>query len=313
MMRYLFTIILCSLLLTACSEKGTELTVENSRDSIGYITKIKDGKLYMDMINIETNETKEMYFKNPLLKKSFFVDFSSIINYHLLKGNNETMSLLFDSKKCKLYKIDSERVTILGETANYVYFSIIDDNYINIHQLNKENDTIEFTDKKIKITGKFIITKASSNYDSDEIYCCYSMDGKSYSCKINKNDISIRELLDYPTSNTFCLNESGDRFLSLYNASSSLYTFDPIIISLDNTQSKITAIDNLEEGSIEFSFVYNNTFYMGYLKNLLYLYTWNQNDGLKELEQIENFSNISWTIYNEKLYIYFGENFIIIN
>ena len=52
---------------------------------------------------------------------------------------------------------------------------------------------------------------------------------------------------------------------------------------------------------------------MGYLKNLLYLYTWNQNDGLKELEQIENFSNISWTIYNEKLYIYFGENFIIIN
>ena len=65
------------------------------------------------------------------------------------------------------------------------------------------------------------------------------MDGKSYSCKINKNDISIRELLDYPTSNTFCLNESGDRFLSLYNASSSLYTFDPIIISLDNTQSKI--------------------------------------------------------------------------
>ena len=77
MMRYLFTIILCSLLLTACSEKGTELTVENSRDSIGYITKIKDGKLYMDMINIETNETKEMYFKNPLLKKFFWISLPS--------------------------------------------------------------------------------------------------------------------------------------------------------------------------------------------------------------------------------------------
>lgn len=77
-----------------------------------------------------------------------FVDESSTSSYYLLKSNNETISLLFDLKNCKLYKIDSERTRIIGVTLNYVYFCIIDNRYINIHQLNKLTGEIEYTDKK---------------------------------------------------------------------------------------------------------------------------------------------------------------------
>ncbi|CRZ33964.1 hypothetical protein DFR55_10871 [Herbinix hemicellulosilytica] len=314
MKRMIFIIGICVFILSGCSGK-TKLTSLQSIDSIGYITDIKNGKLYMSTKNLRTDKSEIMYYKNSLLKKSLFVDDSSVSSYHLLKGNNESMSLLFDSKQSKLYKIDSERTRILGETLNYVFFYIIDDDYIHIHQLNKITGEIEFTDKIIEITGEIIGSKATSNFDTDELYWYYSMDGKTYRCKINSNNLKLIEVLNYPTSNIFCLDKSGDICLCLYNAANVPYSFEPVIIRTDSSSVEITLLNNdLDEGMIDFSLIYNDTFYMGYRSgSLLTLYSWNQSDSLKKLKEYANVRDIAWTIYDDKLYIYYDEKLSRIN
>lgn len=141
------------------------------------------------------------------------------------------------------------------------------------------------------------------------------MNGKTYGCNISPNDLYIKEILDYPTNYTVCMDASGDFCLSLYNATSVPYTFEPLVIQTVSSPGEILeSEDNLKEGMIEFSVIHKGIFYMGYrCGNLLTLYSWNQQDGLKKLEEYENIKDIVWTVYDEKLYIYFDGKLKIIN
>lgn len=308
MKKWLIIILFCIIVFLVVWFKQSsdiEFNANSSKDTTGYVTSTEKGKLILKITNIETGKVQQAYYQNSDIIKDMLVDNYSVSSYCILKEQNDAQtSLLFDYYKSKVYKINSGRVSILGETKKYLYLIDYADSSVGFYQYDKTDETIKLLSNKIEYNGEFIMTQATSNYSSDELYCCYLNSDKTYVCKVSDESLYIEELVNDTRTDTVCLNKDGSMYLSIYNTKSVPYIFEPVIIDKSTGENNIMEVTNVDSGDIEFSFIVDDLFYMGFRSgSKLLLYSWNKSDGFKIVEEFDNAANVSWTIKEDKLYI----------
>ncbi len=278
-------------------EHREEVDGLNNKHNIAYIESVKDGKIYINAMEVHDKQEKELYFEHESFKKGMFADDSSIQSYFLLKSTDESQNnFLYDYMNSNVYELESSRCKIIAETVNYIYIEMFCDDDVSIVAFSKENEKIMSLGVVFQFSEEYFESVATSNYDSDKVYWCYALNGKTYVCIIEGETISTEKISDKSLSSVVCMDSDGERYFAMYDTKSIPYKYVPTIIQKKEDGYMENSIEQ-PHGGILFSVVCGGNYYMGYSNgDLLEIYTANTDGFLEKISEYPNAQKIAYKI-----------------
>lgn len=298
---YILLLVIMSVSLCSCRNEADS---ENNKNGIATITSIKNGKVLIDSVDVESQKKQELYYKNELLKKDMLVDESSRQLYFLLKDSGgEVNDILFDYEGCNVYDLGKSRCSIIAETLNYLYIAVHNDEIVSVWSFAKEGGVFTELGEVINTEEEYFESEATCNYDSDIVYWCYSQNGKTYSVEISNEGISSRVISNESLSNVICLSGDGKNYFAMYNTKSEPYLYEPVIIKIEDGNISTEEVQ-LELGNIQFSFILDGNFFMAYSnKDKIEIYTTDEAGELVKKTEYDNAISVSYKLGENNVYL----------
>lgn len=288
----------------ACRKK---VDSDNIRGSIVFVEDIVDGKINIDAAYITKKSCQRLYYKNDIFDDDMFCDETSLQGYFLVKSTDENKSdLIYDYVNSKVYNLGFNRCSIIAETLNYIYIAVYDDHAVCVLALFKKDGSISMLGEVYSSQGEYYESIATSNYDEDVVHFCYALSDGTYAVSIINNLLSSKKISKDSLVTVISLDGKGEKYLAMYNAISTPFKFEAVIIDgMDDINNSKDIV--LEEGGVIFSVIVNGNFYMAYSRGeMLEIYTINEDNMIVKMFECVNDSRVAYVVKDGILYLRVG-------
>lgn len=296
---------------TSCRRIDKDIEIKDL-DGALYSAEISDEKILFSIQDLNTKNINNRKMKSAQLKKGDFIHaYSPSGKYAVIKSKNgENTDKLFSFLDLKIVELEKARTELIGETKDKLYMANYSDSSVTFFSVNKESKEIKEISGSISLEEDFLLTKATYDMNSTNLYFSYTNMGKSYIATFQKGALEILMEMDEMYTDFCLINLEKEIWYAGYNNASAPYLFLPKIIQIqqEHIVSSQVVESMKDEMSLHSCFIFENNTVLIFQSGMsVYLYIY-KNDLLSSKEQLQNFDLKSTQIIDDYLYLFDGEN-----